>query len=267
MRILLLADLHFREDWYRWTETQKVDLIVMAGDLLDGFRPGGLFPQMLSLQEWCARIPGKLVLSSGNHDGNEPDGGFDPDGLAEIPEEKRQAVLDLFSVQHWMDSLERPGVVTDGRSSLLETSGGPLVVTTVPYQCWTRGDTFADDLWRTGVGLRRSHRAPWLVLHHEPPADTTVGGPMGDPDLYDKIREYHPNFIISGHLHSQPYTGSFADQIDGTWCFNPGVPIPSRALRSKVPNHILLDLAARTATWRATPNIGRTPIIKKINIE
>jgi len=267
MRIFLLADLHNRVDWYRWLSQQKADLMVIAGDFLDGFHPGGLLPQMLSFREWCAQFRGSLALCSGNHDGNEADGGVDPDGLAGLPEEKRQAVLEMLSAKHWMDSLERPGLVTDARTALFETSGGPLVVTTIPFNHWLRGNTFADDLWRTGAMLRKSCCTHWLVLHHEPPAGTSVGGPSGDPELFYKIRVYRPNFVVSGHQHSQPYIGSFADQIDGTWCFNPGFPVVNRAIRAKIPNHILLDLANRTATWHATATVGRIPIIKQIKLE
>ena len=266
MRILLLADLHYREDWYHWLAAQKAGLTVIAGDLLDGFRPGGLLPQMLGLSGWCARFPGNLAVSSGNHDGNEPGGSYDPEGLAKLPEEKRAAVAKMLSAKHWMDCLERQGLVTDARTSLVQTPGGAVVVTTIPYNHWMRGNTVADELWRAGAMLRKTERAPWIVLHHEPPADTAVGGSMGDPELFYKIREDRPSFVVSGHLHSQPYTGHFADEIDGTWCFNPGYPVVTRAMKSKIPNHIALDLSARTATWHATPNVGHAPIIKQIRL-
>ncbi len=266
MRILLLADLHFREPWYHWLAAQRADLSVIAGDLLDGFRAGGLLPQMLGLSSWSARFPGNLALSSGNHDGNEPGGSFDPEGLAELPEEKRNAIVSMVQAKHWMDCLERPGLVTDGRTSLVQTSGGPLIVTTIPYNHWMRGSEVADELWQEGRRLRSTARSPWIVLHHEPPADTAVGGSNGDPELFYKIQEYRPNFVASGHLHDQPYRGSFADELDGTWCFNPGHPVLTRALKSKIPNHIVLDLAARTATWHATPNVGQAPVHKQIRL-
>ncbi len=44
----------------------------------------------------------------------------DPEGLAEIPDEMRQAVLEMLLAKHWMDSLERPGLVTDDRTALFE---------------------------------------------------------------------------------------------------------------------------------------------------
>ena len=266
MRILLLADLHFREPWFRWLAAQRADLTVIAGDLLDGFRAGGLMPQIVGLSGWCAKFPGNLAVSSGNHDGNEPGGSFDPDSLADMPEEKRTLVVKLLQAEHWMDCLERPGLVTDGRTSLLQTPGGAVVVTTIPFNHRMRGNKMADELWQEGQRLRVSSLAPWIVLHHEPPADTTVGGIMGDSEVFYKIREYRPDFVVSGHLHDQPYRGAFADEINGTWCFNPGHPVISRALKSKIPNHIVLDLSARTATWHATPNVGRVPLKKQIPI-
>lgn len=267
MRILLLADLHYRHDWYHWLTYQRSDLTVIAGDLLDGFRPGGLLPQMLWLGDWCRHFRGHLALSSGNHDANEPGRTFDREDISSIPDDQRQSLLEMASPEHWMDCLERPEVVTDGRTSLFETASGSLVLTTIPYNHRVRGDTFADDIWRAGARLRKSHRIPWLVLHHEPPDDTSAGGVMGDQELFDKIQEYQPSFVVSGHLHSQPYIGSFAAQIDGTWCFNPGFPVLSRALRTKVPNHILLDLANRTAKWHATANVGRSPIVHQVGLE
>lgn len=47
MKILMLADLHYRKEWFRWIEQQEVDAVLIAGDLLDGFSDGGLLPQML----------------------------------------------------------------------------------------------------------------------------------------------------------------------------------------------------------------------------
>ena len=72
-----------------------------------------------------------------------------------------------------------------------------LVVTTIPYNYCLRGNTFADDLWRTGAMLRKSYRTHWLVLHHEPAAGTSISGPSGDPELFYKIQECRPSFGVS----------------------------------------------------------------------
>ena len=39
MKILITADLHYREEWFRWLSTRAgdYDLICIAGDLLDMF--------------------------------------------------------------------------------------------------------------------------------------------------------------------------------------------------------------------------------------
>ena len=262
MRILLLADIHFQTDWYHWLAKQKADLTIIAGDLLDGFIDGGLLPQILAVSDWCERFPGPLALSSGNHDANTEGGSFDPEGMALVSAGKRERVMRMLTAKRWMDCLERPGLVTDGRTSVIESPRGSVVVTTIPFDFGSGGDTGA--LWREGALKRKSLRVPWLVLHHEPPADTMVGGQMGDPALFDNIREYRPNFVVSGHMHDQPYRGSFADNIEGTWCFNPGYPPASLVKKVKIPNHIVLELSESTATWHAAGPKG--PILKKISL-
>jgi len=262
MRLLLLADLHVHEAWYRWIAAQSADLTAIAGDLLDGFSPGGLLPQMVFIKEWVDDFRGPLALSSGNHDGNIEGGAISGEDFSGINPE---VAIALLAHQHWMDALERPGVVTDKRSQLLETVAGNLVVTAIPFDF--TAEARGDDLWKQGAVLRRQHRARWLVLHHEPPADTLVGGRMGDASLYHKIREYQPDFVLSGHLHDQPYRETFADRIGRTWCFNPGMPIPSKASKAKVPNHILLDLNQGTATWQVTTNVGRSLISQTLQLK
>jgi len=73
-----------------------------------------------------------------------------------------------------------------------------------------------------------------------------------------------PDFVVSGHLHNQPYVGSFADRLDGTWCFNPGHPEQGMAMQSGIPNHIALGVAARTATWHVAPLAGHLAISETI---
>ena len=257
MRILLLSDLHFRADWYRWVSTQTADLTAIGGDLLDGFHSDGLLPQMVALKKWADGFPGLLALSSGNHDGNLEDWAVAGEFMQM---DNREEALAILSSPHWMDVLERPRVVTDRRSQILETSDGKIVLSTVPFFPGHGGPRVCTALWDEGRRLRAASGAPWLVLHHEPPADTLVGGHSGDPSLFYKIREFQPDFVLSGHIHGQPYAGSFADKLGKTWCFNPGVPVMFRALKAKVPNHIILDLSVGTATWHAKPNVGKQPI-------
>lgn len=253
MNILIVSDLHNRWDWYAWVAGRKADLTLVAGDLLDGFDDDGILPQVLLLDDWCDRFEGALALCSGNHDAN--DGPLSPRESGEMTERSAKRLGELMLHPHWMDALEGPRVVTDRRSSLLSTPAGKIVVTTCPYAFHPAGKKEAAALWREGAALRRSKRLPWIVLHHDPPESAMVGGMMGDPELPSRLREARPDFLVSGHLHDQPYTGSFAEKIGSTWCFNPG---QTSARMSPVPNHIMLDLAARTATWHATDPDGKT---------
>lgn len=264
MRILITADLHSRRDWFDWLLRQQADLTVVAGDLLDGFRADGLLVQMLELRRWCAQLPGHLAVCSGNHDHNNmPLGTRRSRALACIPEDARSEGLSLLLAGHWMDCLENDKIVTDQRSKVVTTlDGEKLVVTTVPYDFG--GGEDHDDLWKEGAMLRHHWKTPWLVLHHEPPVEIKVGGGMGNRQLYNRIQEYRPDFVFSGHLHDQPYDGSFSDQLDGTWCFNPGDPEHHPAGKSDTPNDIILDLEARTATWHASPLAGQLPISETI---
>lgn len=255
MKILLTADLHNRRDWYDWLGLQPADLTVIAGDLLDGFLDSGLLGQMLALRRWCAGFPGALAVCSGNHDANTPQRAHRPESIGNLPEKDRGDVLPLLLAGHWMDLLEAPGVVPDRQSKLLRTSAGMLIVTTIPYDFYD-GETH-DNLWDEGSKLREKHKVPWLVLHHEPPAGTLVGGNQGNRSLHYKIREYQPGCVVSGHLHRQPYIGSFADKVGATWCFNPGHPEHlEQNVAVPVPNHIVLDLAVGTATWHG----GGSPV-------
>lgn len=259
MKILLTADLHGRGVWFDWLTACGADVILIAGDLLDGFSSSGVLPQMVAISRWAARVPCALALSSGNHDANFP---------GAIPPTEWNAADPLTTsmalAPRWMDTLARPDVIVDGCSEVTDWNGAKFVVSTIPFAPGFEGPQLANSLWEAGARLRREHRVPWFVLHHEPPEATAVGGTMGDPSLVWKIEEYQPDYVLSGHLHAQPYTGSFADRIGHTWCFNAGAPILSKALRAKVPNHILLDTVSRTASWFATPSTGRVTIRKTI---
>jgi Icc-related predicted phosphoesterase len=97
-----------------------------------------------------------------------------------------------------------------------------VVATTIPYDF--SAVRWHEELWQTGAQLRRESGAPWIVLHHEPPAGTKVGGASGNDGLPYLIEEYQPNFLLSEHMHLEPYRGDFGSRIGATWCFNPGHP-------------------------------------------
>ena len=260
MRILLTADLHLRMDWFAWLAGQKSDLSVVAGDLLDGdcnlmYKPA----QIPIICDWCNDFPGNLAICSGNHDMNDDwdDSIFETRSFRALHEDTRKGIYRAAHTKHWMDSLSRPGVITDRRTQLLETAAGKLIVTTIPYSFMPSQDPISGDLWAEGYQLRKRTLAPWLVLHHDPPQQTQVGGVYeGDSGLFYRIQEWKPDYVASGHHHSQPYHGSFIDRLGPSWLFNPGYPDQRISGSYSVPNHIILDLSTRTATWNASFPIG-----------
>jgi predicted phosphodiesterase len=261
MTILIVSDLHNRWDWFDWVAARRADLTLVAGDLLDEFDDGGILAQILRVEEWCRGFQGALALCSGNHDANAE--ALSPQNAGGVRGQEAERLGALLMHEHWMDALERPSLVTDRRSSLLSTSRGEVLLTTCPYAFDPGEGRQTTALWRQGAALsqgkgKSGKNIPWIVLHHDPPESHLVGGPMGDPDLPARLRDpgMRPDFLVSGHLHEQPYIGSFAEKIGSTWCFNPGHPDPQRAVKAKVPNHIELDLKARTATWNASGRSG-----------
>ena len=252
MRLLLTSDLHFVRPWFDWVAEQAplYDLVCVSGDLLDAFLPGGLIKQEMVVHRWAGGFRSPLALSSGNHDANDPEIIPATRELPHIAPGERQLAESLIMHERWMDALSRPGVVTDNHSEVLETASGAIVVTTIPYDY--TGSASRRDLWRTGRLLSEDTGAPWLVLHHEPPADTDVGGLHGHTGLPTMVARYRPDYVLSGHIHNRPYRGNFAARIGSTWCFNPGVPEAPEVIKAIVPNHIVLDTVAATAVWHAT---------------
>lgn len=266
MKLLLTADLHADPRWFQWISDHAADydLICIAGDLLDGFHPAGLTRQMLLLHDWCQALPTPLALSSGNHDGNgDP---VDPAELLnfdQLSPSQREILTRMLAPERWMNAVAREDVVTDGQSRLLELRSGLIVVTTIPFRLAGRAEK---DLWIQGSALRDAYHAPWIVLHHEPPAGTEVGGRFGDHRVLWKIRAHEPDFVLSGHHHFQPYAGAFAERVHEPWCFNAGYPPANQVSRAAVPNHIVLDLEAMAATWDAAPEVGASRLRREVKL-
>jgi len=226
MKLLLLADLHLREDWMAWASAQPVDALLIAGDVLDSFRSGWPDEQRDTFEQWVRSCPIPMAICSGNHDGSDINNSLD-----------------------WLSALSSPTMVGNGESRVLETAGGSLVVSTFPF------GEFAGkaSLWECGAQLRDEHQLPWAVLHHDPPGQTKVGGPYGDSYLWYPIKSYQPTFVLSGHHHHQPYVGSFVDHEGETLLFNPGC-----VEASPTPNAVLFDCCNQhekppTFTWLHSP--------------
>jgi Icc-related predicted phosphoesterase len=232
VKILFVADLHANWRWFHWLLEQGPahELVCIAGDLLDMFDPRGVAHQIGYLcGDWIdtwVRTGLPLAFCSGNHDRN--------DG--------------------WMQRLKRnERIVGDGENRLVHfASGERLLITTCPYDEIGDADSQArmKKLWKAGAGLRRNERAPWLVLHHEPPVQL-LGLQAGQP-LTDCLSEYPPDYLISGHIHDLPSRrGTFCERVGPAWCMNPG-----HTGGTLIPAHIVLDTGTHSAAWRycATPD-------------
>lgn len=216
---------------------------------------------MLWLREWVGKVPVPLALSSGNHDGNEPNLSLEPSALSDLAPDDGEIVLRALTAERWMDIMDAPTVHTDNRSQVVQTGRGDLVVSSIPYSA---DPADHEGLWVLGRHLRVEHRCPWIVLHHDPPHGADVGGTGGNMSLRWQILQYQPDYVLSGHLHHQPYKGWFAEKMKRTWCFNPGFAkkTPPDHLIPSSPNHIVLDTKKGFAQWHATwegetiPRIG-----------
>lgn len=249
MKILLLSDIHHVRRWMSWVREQAeaYDLVCVAGDILDAYGQDYFLGQAEETLAWVGDFPKPLAICSGNHDANTPES--IGEAAVSVPTGGVFAEV-LEDGGRWMDCLSRAGVVTDNRTEVLSTPRGDVVVTTIPHDFTGAG--MDAGLWESGAGLRAQTGAPWFVLHHDPPLLPGVGGTRGNRGLAEFVSEYQPDYVLSGHIHFQPYEGNFEEEADGTWCFNPGAPEAMRTeIRHAFPNHIILDTSSGEAEWRA----------------
>jgi Icc-related predicted phosphoesterase len=72
MKILITADLHYREHWFLWllTRAKDYDLICIAGDLLDMFSYEPRIVQASEVSRWIRELAKltHVAICSGNHD-------------------------------------------------------------------------------------------------------------------------------------------------------------------------------------------------------
>ena len=227
MRILLVSDLHYTLPQLDWVVrvAPTFDLVVLAGDHLDISSPVPLDAQSVVLLRYLSMLDVMVAVASGNHDLTGPDASGE------------QAAL-------WLPAARRDRVWTDGDSITI----GDTLVTICP---WWDGPAGRAALERQLAADAARRPARWIWIHHWPP----LGSPTcwtgkrhyGDPDVAGWIAHYGPDMVLSGHVHEPPFTrdGAWADRIGPTWVFNAGRQI------GPVPAHIVIDVDARTASWRS----------------
>jgi DNA repair exonuclease SbcCD nuclease subunit len=140
MKILITADLHYREQWFRLlSRAPEWDLICIAGDLLDMFNAEARIMQARTVSRWIRELAKvtRVALCSGNHDNAG-----------------RQISVDRAPVYEWLYELgKEPGIITDGSTEVLND----LIVTTVPHHCYREQKSVWLD---RGASIRRQRGSP-----------------------------------------------------------------------------------------------------------
>lgn len=229
-RMLFVADLHYALKQFDWlvANAASFDPVVIGGDLLDLASALDFDVQITVVEKYLERIRQhtRLLVSSGNHDGDS-----------------RNAADE--SVAQWIRDSQAGGLFVDGNS--LELDGS--LITICP---WWDGPVSRAEVEQQLTRDAGRVRERWVWVHHAPPSGSPVCWTgkkfAGDDFLLGWINRFHPDIVLSGHIHNSPFypQGSWVDRIGRTWVFNPGRQI------GPTPVHLALDLEAMTAEWIST---------------
>jgi len=215
MRILHVADIHYRLAWFEWISRQSgdYDVLVVAGDLLNMFprESTPLQRQARVVGDWLKTLPKPTVVCTGNHD----------IWLAEP-----HLSTDVFAEGGWLRLCKRAGLVVDGQDASFH------------------GERFAAVKW----GDADWPDAASIVVCHAPPSETSVcinteGGGWGDFEISMRVQEKHPKYVLSGHVHDPM---EWVALEGASYCFNPGCDCTARE-----PNHIIIDTTKKIACWHS----------------
>lgn len=186
MIILHVANLHFRQSWFKWLSTSAPphDLLIIAGDLLERSHPASPEAQVAWVSDWVQDHPTPICIASGPHD-----------LLRKMDEH-------LWWEADWLHELAGPRVWTDGERRELSGFG----VLPLPPGGVARGE--AADVW---------------VVHQGPKGPSvswsSAGRDGGDPFLLYAVRKYRPRLLLCGHCHA-PH--SWIENFEDTLYLNPG---------------------------------------------
>ena len=227
MKLLLVSDLHYTLKQFDWVHNVAdcFDAVVIAGDHLDVSSAVGMDVQIVVVMKYLRRLQARvrLLVSSGNHDLN----GRDPAG-------ERAA--------RWLSKARGLGFLVDGEHSEVDD----VLITVCP---WWDGPHGRDGVGRLLARDAAHRKASWIWVYHAPPDQSPLSWTgtkhYGDADLLGWVHQYHPDLVLTGHIHQAPFRagGSWVDRIDTTWIFNAGRQI------GPCPAFISVDTTARRATW------------------
>lgn len=218
MKILHVADLHINHVWFDWVANQRdFDLLVVAGDLQDGFSDIPMEEQARAIQDWLLAIRLPVAVCSGNHDfwSTPDDGSGDP--MAEAG---------------WLKSLKGKGNIVAVDGDVLDFAGNTILV--------------------NGWGQVPTAEMPLdIVVTHAPPAGSPCAQSVysymdcGDPVLVSSLEPFLPRVMLCGHVH-RPKLNSCEWPVIGRLTT---VLVPGQDETSEVPNHWIIDMEAGTTQW------------------
>ena len=262
MRILLTADLHRDKTKLRWVleDAPAHDVLLVAGDFLDIFSTTGFTEQKSEIIRWKSSVLARgrgLAWCSGNHDFFQ----------------RERSPISVASPLWMREASSTHNFVADGESRILETSGGRIAVTTLPWP--VNGDDivvngyrttyvdFAQALLRTGKKLQTEEGIPWIVLCHEPPGNTPLAAGYMEHEAdvaLTLIEAAEPDFSLHGHVHEAPTSpgGLWIWQVGKTVSFNAG-----QSPAGEPPHFIVLDLRGPgnyTAIWSGAGRVLRAEV-------
>ncbi|MGH9154479.1 MAG: metallophosphoesterase family protein, partial [Acidimicrobiales bacterium] len=147
MRILLVADLHYRLAQLDWllAHGDEHDVVVVAGDHLNVVSPVALEAQIVAVRTILDRLAARVrvCVCSGNHDlDSRNDAGEKTTG--------------------WLARLGAAGVVVDGESATIDGTMFTMLG-------WWDGPTARDRMETALEVAASSCRRPWVWGYHAPP--------------------------------------------------------------------------------------------------
>lgn len=238
MRTLLVSDLHYdlrKLDWVLG-EAEDVDVVAIAGDVLDVGSAVPLDAQIAVVLEYLARMAERAttVICSGNHD------------LDHRTDEGEKATA-------WIAEARSRGVVADGDSIAVDG----WLVTACP---WWEGPHTLGRMEADLVEAAAGRTGRWLWVYHGPPEGPlswTGTKHFGDPELPRLLDLHRPDVVLCGHIHQAPYVegGDWFERRGDTWLFNSGHQ------PGQIPAHVLLDLSTGHAEWWSPHGQGTTEIV------
>ena len=219
MKILHVSDIHLR--WFDWVhiEARHFDLVVLTGDIMDGFANVALHAQVKICTDFLLGLPTKTAVVTGNHDFYGK-----PHGVS----------IDTSADGAWIKRLR-------GKSNIVAVDRDFLEIAGLTIGClgWLQSPD-----WPV---------SPDIILAHAPPAACPCSAPadgqqdLGDPELWGILNQSTDGafrLVLSGHIHEPRRHWC-------RWSMDPKATVLNTGcdLDALMPLHWVIDTDERTACW------------------